>query len=190
MATAQYVVFLRGINVGGKNIIKMADLKACLDDAGFDDVATYIQSGNILLTGPAADPETLAKKVSATLAKRFDYHVPVVLRSHKQMQETVAKAPKEFTHHPGTYRLDVIFLREPLTAAEAMKNISMKEGVDLATKGPGVVYFSRLEARVTSSHVSKIVAMPMYQNMTIRNWNTTTKILAMLDKRAEDAKAR
>lgn len=83
------------------------------------------------------------------------------------------------------YRYDVIFLREPLTASQAMKSVTTKQGVDEAFIGPNVFYFSRLTARASQSHLARIVALPVYQDMTIRNWNTTSKILALMDARTQ-----
>jgi uncharacterized protein (DUF1697 family) len=83
------------------------------------------------------------------------------------------------------YRYDVIFLREPLSAAEAMQDVKTREGVDQAVAGDGVCYFARLVSRATQSYLNRIVALPVYQSMTIRNWNTTTKLLSLLDARSE-----
>ena len=97
------------------------------------------------------------------------------------MKEIVAKAPKGFGSDQDTYRYDVIFLKEPLTAVQAMKSVSTKEGVDQAYSGKGVLYFSRLISRATSSHLTRIIGLPVYQSMTIRNWNTTTKLLNLME---------
>jgi uncharacterized protein (DUF1697 family) len=82
---------------------------------------------------------------------------------------------------PDTYRYDVIFLKEPVTAAQAMKSISTKEGVDQAFAGKGVLYFSRLSSKGSQSHLARIIGMPIYQSMSIRNWNITTKLLKMME---------
>ena len=176
----EYVALLRGINVGGKNLIKMTELKLCLEDAGFKDVHTYIQSGNVLFRAAGSEQVRLTKQIEDALSKTFNYQSRVVVRSLKQMKDIVTHAPKGFGSDPATYRYDVIFLKEPLTAAEAMKNVAMKEGVDQAFAGKGVLYFLRLSSRATESKLARIISMPMYQNMTIRNWNTNTKLLSML----------
>jgi uncharacterized protein (DUF1697 family) len=77
----------------------------------------------------------------------------------------------------------VIFLKEPLTASQAVKSVAVKPGVDAAFIGPGVLYFSRLIARASQSHLTRIIALPIYQSMTIRNWNTTSKLLALMEAR-------
>ena len=177
----QYVALLRGINVGGNNIIKMTDLKACFESLSFKDVRTYIQSGNVLFRAAGSDQASLTKRIENALSKSFDYESRVVVRSQNQMKTIISKAPKGFGSDQDTYRYDVIFLKDPLTAAKAMKSVSTKEGVDEAYAGKGVLYFSRLVSRATQSHLSRIIGTPVYKNMTIRNWNTTTKLLKLME---------
>ena len=182
MTSVQYLTLLRGINVGGGNIIKMTALKECFENIGFVDVATYIQSGNVLFQSEERDATKLVSKIERALSRRFAYKPRVVVLTHKQLLYVVEHAPDGFGKELDKYRYDVIFLKKPLTATGAMKSVSIKEGVDTAHKGRGVLYFSRLTSRATQSHITRIIALPVYQNMTIRNWNTTTKLLALMDK--------
>jgi uncharacterized protein (DUF1697 family) len=177
----QYVALLRGINVGGNNLIKMTELARCFEKQGFSGVATYIQSGNVLFEAGSSLPTKLARGIEAAIAKTFDCRAAVALRSKKEMKSIVTDAPKGFGKQPEKYRYDVIFLFEPLTAKEALKNVPLREGVDQAFAGKDVLYFSRLIAKATQSKLSKVASMPMYKSMTIRNWNTTTKLLSMLE---------
>jgi uncharacterized protein (DUF1697 family) len=96
------------------------------------------------------------------------------------MRATVEKAPKGFGRAPAAYRYDVIFLKDPLTPAEAMKSVKAKPGVDRVFAGDGVLYFSRLISRAAQSQLSRVVGTPAYQNMTIRNWNTTVKLFDLM----------
>jgi uncharacterized protein (DUF1697 family) len=184
MAETQYVALLRGINVGGNNIIKMADLRACFENMGLANVATYIQSGNVLFSTTEKDKTSLINTIEKALSESFDYNSRIVLITHQHLKSIVEEAPPGFGQQEDTYRYDVIFLKEPLTAAEAIKSVTTKAGVDTAHQGQAVLYFSRLSSRATQSHIRKIISLPMYQNMTIRNWNTTTALLARLDARA------
>lgn len=179
---AVYLALLRGINVGGKNIIKMADLKASFESMGFSDVVTYIQSGNVVFASTEKDIAKLTDKIERTLSKRFNYTSRLVLVAHSEMKKIVAGAPKGFGDEPDKYRYDVIFLKEPLTPAKAMEQVSVRDGVDQAYEGKYVLYFSRLISRASQSYLTKIIGLPMYQNMTIRNWNTTTKLLVLMEK--------
>jgi uncharacterized protein (DUF1697 family) len=176
-----YLALLRGINVGGKNLIRMPALKACFEAGGFEDVVTYIQSGNVLFRAVGSG-EALTRRIEEMLVETFpSYAASVVLRSHAQMRAVVGEAPRGFGKEPAKYRYDVIYLKEPLTARAALKDVPTREGVDEAHPGKGVLYFSRLASRAAQSRLSRIVSMPIYQRMTIRNWNTTTKLLAMMD---------
>lgn len=177
-----YVALLRGINVGGKNLIKMPALKACFEAGGFEDVATYIQSGNVLFRTAQADSATLSRRIEEMLSAAFEYRASVVLRSHAQMRAVVEGAPEGFGADPATYRYDVIFLKEPLTAKTAQKSVPRREDVGEVSAERGVLYFSRLVSRAAQSHLSRLVSMLIYQSMTIRNWNTTTKLLRMMDE--------
>jgi uncharacterized protein (DUF1697 family) len=179
-----YVALLRGINVGGRNLIRMPALKAAFEADGFEDVATYIQSGNVLFASRESKTAAFTGRIEAMLADAFDYVPTVVVRSRTQMRTIVDRAPKGFGARPKEFRYDVIFLKEPLTAKGAIKEVAMHPEVDTGHAGPGVLYFSRLEARATASRLNKIVASPIYPNITIRNWNTTTKLLALMDRSA------
>ena len=176
----RYVALLRGINVGGKNLIKMSDLKACFENQGFQAVATYIQSGNVLFTSGESGPDKLCRRIEGVLAATFDYQATLVLRTLKQMREIVERAPEGFGAQPARYRYDVIFLKGPLTAPVAMKSVVTRPGVDEVSAGSGVLYASRLTKKASQSRLTRIMSLPIYQSMTIRNWNTTTALLRMM----------
>jgi uncharacterized protein (DUF1697 family) len=179
----RYVALLRGINVGGQNPVGMPALKAFFEAQGFVAVATYIQSGNVVFSSGERRGE-LASRLEAGLAAAFGFPGRIVLRSREQLRRVVDAAPAGFGARPALYRYDVIFLREPLTAAEALAAAPSRPGVDAVSAGPGVLYFSRLIEKASQSRMSRIVALPMYQSMTIRNWNTTTRLLTLLDGEA------
>ena len=179
------IALLRGINVGGKNKVPMADLRACIEALGASDVETYIQSGNVIFDGKRLSDSTWTTRIEAALSKRFGYSATVVVRSHAELKAVVDDAPKGFGTRPDEYRYDVIFLKAPLTAAEALAKVPLKDGVDEAWAGKHVLYHARLTARATSSRIGQIVGTPMYQQMTIRNWRTTTKLLEKCEARSD-----
>jgi uncharacterized protein (DUF1697 family) len=178
---ASYVALLRGINVGGKNKVPMADLRAAFDAGGYSSVRTYIQSGNVCFDTdrPAAGIET---DVEVLLARELGMELLVVVRSQRQLRSVVHDAPDGFGAQPDTFHSDVVFLKAPLTPTAAMRVVQLREGVDRAWPGRGALYFERLSARRTQSRMNRIMGTPEYRLMTIRNWSTTTKLLAMLDE--------
>lgn len=178
---ARTVALLRGINVGGKNIIKIADLRACFEDEGFTDVSTYIQSGNVVFSTSGGTAKALTARIEKMLKKRFDYQATVMLRSRSQMKKVLASAPAGFGDAPDEYRYDVMFLQSGLTPKKALADIPTNPEVDAAYQGPGVIYFTRLTAKATRSRLPRITGMPIYQRITVRNWRTTNKLVEMLD---------
>ncbi len=89
----RFVALLRGINVGGKNLISKQELLRCFEDLGFTNVRTYIQSGNILFRSTNKNPEQLTTTIEEGLSVRFSYSARVALLSHDQYKEAVASAP-------------------------------------------------------------------------------------------------
>lgn len=178
----QYLALLRGINVGGKNLIRMAVLRTVFEEMGFADVATYIQTGNVLVRAPRQKREELAARIEAELSRRLGTELKVVLLTEAQMRGVIDGAPPGFGS--DSHRCDVIFLRKPLTVQRAFGLLEIREGIDSAWAGSGVLYFSRLASKASGSRLSRIVALPEYQDMTIRNFRTTTKLLELMDSRA------
>lgn len=177
----QCVALLRGINVGGKNLIRMSDLVACFEGHGFHSVTTYIQSGNVLFESRQSSSARLADRIEALLGAAFGYNATVVVQTRQQLRKVVDDAPESFGAHPARYRYDVVYLRPPLAGATAIESVPTRAGVDQAYAGPGVLYFSRLISKASQSRLSRIISLPIYQRMTIRNWNTTVKLLQMMD---------
>lgn len=178
-----YVLLLRGINVGGKNKIPMAELKKCLEEIGYSNVLTYIASGNVLLD-TSESAVAVTKKVQEMLVKKFKLDselIKVLVLTQKELEKIVHRAPRGFGKHPEMYHSDVLFLIEG-KAKDAMKLIELQPDVDAAWEGEGVLYFQRLSAQRTKSKLSRIISKPFYKDITIRNWNTTVKLLQLLEK--------
>ena len=99
----RYVVLLRGINVGGKNKISMTELKFCLEEQGFEDVMTYIQSGNVILQS-SLDATALGQKIEAMLSNKFKLDssiIKVLILTEDQLQAVIDERPKGFGGQPG-----------------------------------------------------------------------------------------
>ena len=179
MLTA-YAALLRAVNVGGTGKLPMADLRALCEGCGFTEVSTYIQSGNVLFSTTKA-AKGLEDEIEAAIEHTFGFPVVVVVRSERQLRAVVDKAPKGFGADPDTYYSDAVFVKAPLTGPTARKVVELRDGVDEAWAGTGVLYFQRLGAERTKSRMSRIASTPEYQLMTIRSWATTTKLIALLD---------
>ncbi len=173
----RYVALLRGINVGGNNKIAMADLRACITSGGYDDVSTYINSGNLFFTAPERpSPEAL----EALIQDRFGLEIPVLLHSRDEIAAVVEQAPMEFAG--PELRCDVWFLRPGTTPAAAREQLPEPHPeADRVWTGPGVLYTTRVASLATKSRLGRVAGTPLYREVSIRNWNTTRKLLTLLD---------
>ncbi len=177
----KYVALLRGINVGGKNIIPMSELRECFEELEFQNVRTYINSGNVIFETDSS-AGVVSKKINDALTINFKVGlvpIKVLVLTYDKLKTVIKKAPKGFGQEPDIYYSDVIFLID-VSSDEAYKAFELHPEVDAVWKGQGVIYFRRLGAERTKSRMSKIVGKPVYKNMTIRSWNTTTKLLSLM----------
>ncbi len=173
-----YIVLLRGINVGGKNKLPMADLKNHLEKLGFSDVVTYIASGNVILKSEMTQTE-IQTKIEKSLPKHFKFDselIKILVLTCDELHGIVKQKPSGFGEEPKKYHSDVIFLMD-YSVSQAMSVFDPREGVDRIWEGHGVIYSQRLSSERTKSRLNKIMGTPAYKQMTIRNWNTVTKLL-------------
>lgn len=182
MKTTTYIALLRGINVGGNNIIKMVDLKSCFQSMGFTEVTTYIQSGNVIFKSSEEDKNILIEKIEQTLSGKFQYRSKIVLITHPFLKNVLENAPKDFGTSPDLYRYDVFFIKESLSAKKVMESVQIREGVDQAHQDNGVIYFTRLISKAGQSYLNQLIKIKIYKEITVRNYNTTSKLLALIEK--------
>lgn len=178
---ATYVALLRGINVGGRNSVSMQALAECFRAAGYEQVRTHLQSGNVLFTAAARNGAELESALERMLQQRFDAPIPTVVRSRDELHATISAAPAD--HGSTELRSDVFFLKRPLTADAVMAEMpELREGVDSIAPGPGALYFSRKAAQASKTRITRLMSMPVFQQMTVRSWRTTTRLLEMLEE--------
>ncbi len=177
-----YLALLRGINVGGNAMIRMEELRKCLEKAGFAEVRTFIQSGNVLFAARKIAPAGLARKLEATIEKTFAMKVGVAVFAEEEWHDVVRRAPKwwgkskDWKHNllallPGTKTSEVI---------QAMGTLNPE--IEMVAPGPGVIYQSLSLALFGQTTSSKLPSRPLYRSITVRNYNTTMKLAEMLRK--------
>jgi uncharacterized protein (DUF1697 family) len=179
----RYVGLLRGINVGGKNLVSMADLRACLEQLQLKNVGTYIQSGNVLFESSHKNPLRVSGTIEEALTNEFGFASVVVLVTEEQLERVVTQAPTGFGAQPERYLYDVAFLKPPISAQNILATVRLKDGVDRAFEANNVLYFQRLKERASQSQLSKLTMHPAYKSMTIRNWKTTTELHRLISRK-------
>jgi uncharacterized protein (DUF1697 family) len=170
---AKYVAFLRGVNVGGR-IVKMAELNACLEAAGFSDVKTYLQSGNVVFESDKSQA-ALKAELETLLSKTFNYPAKVQVVAIAKLKEIIKDNP--FSNAPADYHQYVIFIENSLETqlvAEAGKQLG-----EQVQAGDGVVYWKVKKGETLKTPFAKLLTKSKYKEFnTNRNINTLQKITA------------
>ena len=174
----RYVALLRGINVTGKNMIKMETLRATFESLGFKNVVSYINSGNIAFDTAKTDDGKLAKKIHDAIQKEFGFDISVMVRSMAEIEEVVAWNPfaGQFESHKDIH---VFFLNDKLTdEQEALLFAQGNENEIFAVLGRHVACLLRIH--ITDSAVGKgFIDKKLKVAATARNWRTVKTIAEM-----------
>jgi uncharacterized protein (DUF1697 family) len=175
-----YAALLRGINVGGKNKVDMAELRAVFEDAGMRSVRTYINSGNVVFASRARNRARLAGRLEQAIAARFGFDVKVLVRDLDSMRAVVGALPPDWVNDK-TMKCDVLFLWDEADGPDVLDKLSVKPEIDDVRYVPGAVIWRVDRDNVTRSGLMNVVGSPPYQQMTIRNCNTARKLLELMD---------
>ncbi len=174
-----YVAMLRGVNVAGQKPVKMERLRAAFEQLGFSDIATYLQSGNIVFRTASSSTTSLTNRIELQLQKEFGFAVPVFLRTAEEMSQVVNGNPFVKDKTLDVARLHVTFLfqaapgkaaksLEPLAAIQERFKISGREVYLYCPNGYG-------RTKLSNNAIEKKLAV----GATTRNWNTVNALLEM-----------
>ncbi len=177
----KYVALLRGINVGGNSLIKMTELKTIFETCGLSNVTTYINSGNVIFETKEQNQKKLSEKLEKLVAEKCNVHSRILIKSTEEIRKVIKGIPKEWLTKKDL-RCYIAFLFDSLTTVDAVKEIDLKEGVDSLQVGPEVLYMTTLMSQLTKSKFNRLARKKIYKEMTIRNLNTTKKVLALMEK--------
>ena len=184
-----HLALLRGINVGGRNRLPMADLREIVRSLGHEDVATYIQSGNVVLRTDRTGSGDLAAELERAIAERSDVRPGVVVVTRDELAAVVAGNPYPDEDDPT--RVHVEFHGAPISpagadaVAAAEQRARDKGGADRATVAGSVVYLHTPDGLGRSELAAQLARRPRAATpsvTTMRNWATVTRLLAMLDE--------
>lgn len=176
-----YVAFLRGINVGGKNMVPMQALKESFERLGFKDVTTYISSGNVLFRAASNDPRKLESRIDRMLSQEYGLQGRTVVRSHTEMARLVKTIAATWKPDPQA-RYNVIFLRHSIDSERVLDGIDIKADIERVVYCPGTLLWSARLNELTRSAMLKLASRPMYKEMTVRNVNTTKKVFELMNQ--------
>jgi uncharacterized protein (DUF1697 family) len=174
------IALLRGINVGSARRVAMADLRGLLSKAGYEDVKTLGQSGNVVLSAKLADPERLGSKLESQVAKGLGVKARVVVRTREELAAVVMHNPLgEIAKDLRRYQVSFL---SAVPNSEAIAEIAatntgperwVAKGREIYAWHPDGIHNSPLAKLISEERLGVVV--------TARNWNTVTKLLALAD---------
>lgn len=179
-----YVALLRGINVGGNNVIPMSALVKTFERMGLDSVRTYIASGNVLFRTGTSEPRALETRIERALSRAHGYDARVVLRSHAEMTRHVDDLPRAWKRPDPKMRYNVLFLRHEIDSESILEGLAPKPEIEQVSYRPGVLYWSAHTSDLTRTSMAKLSSKAVYKHVTVRNLNTTRKIFELMDAMA------
>lgn len=176
-----YLALLRGINVGGANKVPMRDLRALLEDLGYENVRTYLQSGNVLLDGRSATSRKLATEIEDAISNAFDLTIPVIVRTQRELEHVATGNPWP-TEGVKPSSLHVMFLAGS-ASAKAVKTLDFDRSPPDEFNVKGREIFLRFpngsgRSKLTIDYFERKLGT----QATARNWNTVVKVLELMQR--------
>jgi uncharacterized protein (DUF1697 family) len=179
-AVARHIVLLRGVNLGSTNRVPMPKLRSALEDAGFEDVATYVQSGNIVLTS-GDPPAKVARAVEWLVEKEFGLKIPVVVRTRAQIAQVVTRNPlAKVAKNPKRYQ--VSFLEKKPSAALMRQLEEVAAPTERVVAHGREIYAWHPDGVARSKLWAVLAGKGLGVTATARNWTTVTKLLELADE--------
>ncbi|ESU26624.1 hypothetical protein FLJC2902T_25980 [Flavobacterium limnosediminis JC2902] len=178
-----HLVLLRGINVSGHNMIKMEALKSTLESIGFQNVVTYIQSGNVFVDSDEESPFAVGFQIKQEIFKTFGHEVPVVVIGKQDLENCFRNNPYLKEKEPDTKKLYVAFISKEL-ASGALNDLKMSQvKPDEASIDASRIYIKYAVGAGKTRFDQKYIEKKLNVTATIRNWNTVTNLLSLFEDR-------
>ena len=168
----KYICLLRGINVGGNRKVDMSDLRAVFEKLGYKDVSTYINSGNVIFS--SSDDQT-GITIEKTLETEFGFAIPAHIIDANRMQAIAEAIPTTWQNNT-TQKSDVIYLLSDIDVPEIIETIGHKPEIETIIYVPGALLCNVDRTKQSRASLLKLMSMPVYKRMTIRNVNTARKL--------------
>jgi uncharacterized protein (DUF1697 family) len=166
----KHVALLRGINVGGKHKVEMAALRAGFEAAGLRDVATYLNTGNVVFGGKAS-----VRRLESIVSEVAGFDVAVLVRSATQLAEVVGAIPPAWVAGKDE-RCEVLFLGPEDDEPGVVEQLPHNPDVEELAYVPGAVLWHLDRTRYTKSRMTKVIGTDLYRRMSMRSAGTVRKL--------------
>jgi uncharacterized protein (DUF1697 family) len=182
MASRRHIVLLRGINLGSRNRVSMPQLRELLTEAGLEDVRTYLQSGNAVVTS-SASPERVARECERHIADALELDIDVVVRTRDELADVVRRNPlRKIATDPKRYQVSFLSKKPDPSVVRKLRGLVV-EPEQLVVSGREI--YAWHPAGVARSKLwVQLAGRGLGVTATARNWTTVTNLLALADEEA------
>lgn len=175
----KYIALIRGINVGGNNKVPMGELKTCFENVGFENVSTYINSGNIIFESSIKDTAELVGMCEVILESEFGVQTVVAVISADELHAAAKNVP-DWWDKDDKSRHNAIFVIAPADPEATLRAAGeIKPEYEKVGRYGHVIFWSAAIETIGRTRYARIVGTPAYKDMTIRNSNTFRKLVEL-----------
>lgn len=175
----RYIAFLRGINISGKNMLPMAELKKELENLGFGEVRTYLNSGNVVFSSDKDDKAKLTEQIGIMIKRQFALDIPVFVILREELEDILHNAPDWWGNGNEEIYDNIIFIMPPASFEDVYNEIGEpKEGLEKIKNYKEAIFwsFSRKDYQKTNWW-SKTASANISSKLTIRTANTVRRLI-------------
>ena len=165
-------------------MISMSSLKISFEEMGFTDVTTYINSGNIIFRAKPGQPRNLEQKIERMLSQEYELERKVVVRDFDEMAKLIKSLPRTWGYDKG-WSYNVVFLRHSIDAKEILNDLNAKSEIEKVIYRPGTLLWATKTSDAKQSVWTRLPSKKPFQDMTVRNLNTTKKIYELMKSKDE-----
>lgn len=175
---ADYIAFLRGINISGKNKVPMVELKVLFEKLGFTDVKTVLNSGNVMFASDSECYEEIYEKIKSALSVGFDFDIPLFLIKRSELEDVLAHAPEWWGNDDKIFYNNVIFIMDGTSAEDVCNAVGEYDEIDRILPYRNVIFWTYvLKDYRKSAWWKKTASTDIKDLITIRTAGTVRKVL-------------
>jgi uncharacterized protein (DUF1697 family) len=172
----KYLALLRGINVGGNKKVDMASLKDLFESLEFNNVSTYINSGNVIFESDNDD----FSHIESALAEKFGFEIKVVIRDEYNIRHLAETIPREYENN-AEQKTDILFLWDDFDSPDSIDLIKIHPDIDNLHYISGAIIWNISKSNYSKSGMHKFIGSTVYKHMTARNINTVRKLATLMN---------
>ena len=180
----KYLALLRAINVSGKSKASMKEIRECFEEQGFENVSTYVNSGNVLFESDEKDETKLVKMGEKAIEKQLGFPVSMLVMSAKNFISAIDHAPDWWADGSPDMRHDAIFVIPPAKPNDMIKEIgSLEEGDEKIASSGNIIFWTVSTKAYGRSPVARFFNTSAYEKITLRSSTTTQKLYKLIKEK-------